>query len=271
MYDNYNYSLDGAHISLAMPPSHDDNIIYFPRLCLEDALSVLALRNEYEIRRHMYNTAIITLESHLAFVRKKDAKQAYYAFKYEGRVFGVGSLSRISRAHKHAYLGIYRAMEGELCAKKPFAMGALILSSIEGIARDMGLERIFLEVSEKNTRAHEFYERHGYIKQGCLENYLLVSRAINAPLVNNTFLLGERIMGFGSELGGLVTGDLSDLSKPGAPNDSSDLNNPSQPGDLSKPGGLKEPNALASLHIEPLQVEKELINVLVYKKELVCR
>lgn len=152
----------------------------FVNLCEEEILCVLAMRNDERVARFMYATHI-SEKAHREFIASlaTNTQSKYWLFKYGEALLGVGSLSRISLANKHAYIGIYTnpflspAQKRDIYARSGFSsVGAMILCALESGARELGLCALYLEVLESNTHARAFYQRHGYKPQGKLEGFV---------------------------------------------------------------------------------------------------
>ncbi|WP_104751080.1 UDP-4-amino-4,6-dideoxy-N-acetyl-beta-L-altrosamine N-acetyltransferase [Helicobacter salomonis] len=132
-----------------------------------ERLTILSFRNHPDTSAWMLNENI-TLEAHLHFIEqlKTHPSSAYYLFKQEETLLGVGSLTRIHPTHRHAFLGIY---------KNPSLnhVGTQILDALEFIAfYKLHLHALHLEVLGNNTRALHFYQRHAYRKEGFLRDFI---------------------------------------------------------------------------------------------------
>lgn len=168
----------------------------FTTLSEADALRVLEMRNDACVARFMY-ASHITKEAHFSFIESLRGSSAsiYWLFKKDRFCLGVGSLSRISIAHKHAYIGIYanpflsaddkqsiyelvknervRNAADSKKASQKISIGALILDALESYARDsLSLHALYLEVIDTNAHARRFYERHGYVMSGVLKDFI---------------------------------------------------------------------------------------------------
>lgn len=177
----------------------------FTTLSEADALRVLEMRNDARVARFMY-ASHITKEAHFSFIESLRGSSAsiYWLFKKDRFCLGVGSLSRISIAHKHAYIGIYTnpflsaddkqsiyelvknerpenervrnavdSIEASEKSQQKISIGALILDALESYARDsLSLHALYLEVIDTNAHARRFYERHGYVMSGVLKDFM---------------------------------------------------------------------------------------------------
>lgn len=186
----------------------------FTTLCEDDLLSVLAMRNDERVARFMY-ARHISKNAHREFIAslRANAKSKYWLFKYAETRLGVGSLSRISLSHSHAYIGIYtnpfllKTQKREIYAASGFgSVGEMILCALESGARELGLHALYLEVLESNAHARGFYERHGYKPQGRLEGYMRLHPESSTRESN-------KAESSGLDSSGLSGGDSSDTSQ----------------------------------------------------------
>lgn len=153
--------------------------INFVDLQEEDIYRVLEFRNHPDVSKWMYNASILSLQSHLDFLEslKNTPSSCYWLFKREEEYLGVGSITRINIAHKHAYLGIY---------KNPYKtkVGDCILQFLEDIAfNSFGLHSLILEVMESNKRAITCYKRNGFTHMGNLKDYVFVNKKYQDVLI----------------------------------------------------------------------------------------
>lgn len=123
---------------------------------------VLKWRNHPEVRSRMFTSHEITKEEHYRFIEglKNDASSRYWMIGD----LGVISLKRISRTHRHAYLGIY---------KNPFHEERGIAKTLIDVLKkkafgELKLHTLKLEVFSDNRKAFDFYERNGFRQEGYL-------------------------------------------------------------------------------------------------------
>ncbi len=136
--------MDSRNSLIALPFTH---------LTQEESEIVLSMRNHKQVAQWMYSS-YITPASHKAFLAHltNDTSKQYWLFKSNDEYIGVGSLTRINPAHKHAFIGIYT---NPLCDKN--SKGAQILSFLESYAmRNLTLHTLHLEVLIHNERAIKF-------------------------------------------------------------------------------------------------------------------
>ncbi|PAF47190.1 UDP-4-amino-4,6-dideoxy-N-acetyl-beta-L-altrosamine N-acetyltransferase [Helicobacter sp. 12S02232-10] len=139
----------------------------FTRMDHQDHLKVLDFRNHPDISKWMYSKNI-SLDSHLQFIDelKKNPTKHYWLFKKNQTLLGVGSITRINQTHRHAYLGIYKN-------PKLSKVGEEILKCLEYIGfKEFNLHALHLEVMETNQKAIYFYQKHNYIEEGKLLDFV---------------------------------------------------------------------------------------------------
>lgn len=144
--------------------------INFTELTQEQSHLVLSMRNHPDIAQWMY-ASHITPSSHTQFLQhlSQDHSKRYWLFKEDSQYIGVGSLTRINIAHKHAYLGVYI---NPFCGSK--SKGMRIMEFLESFARnELALHTLHLEVLSHNERALRFYKKCGYIQEGLLHDFAI--------------------------------------------------------------------------------------------------
>ncbi|PAF42838.1 UDP-4-amino-4,6-dideoxy-N-acetyl-beta-L-altrosamine N-acetyltransferase [Helicobacter sp. 11S02596-1] len=139
----------------------------FTQMDDDDHAKVLEFRNHPSTSFWMYSKNI-SLASHLRFIEdlKKTPTSHYWLFKKNQILLGVGSITRHNQTHHHAYLGIY---------KNPHLsnVGTEILSCLEHIGfEEFGLHSLHLEVMATNEKAIAFYQKHDYIREGKLLEFI---------------------------------------------------------------------------------------------------
>lgn len=157
-----------------------DNIyaIDFTLMPQDDIEQVFEFRNHKDISKWMYSEKI-SYKTHLNFINnlKENHNSYYWLFKENSDLLGVGSLTRFNLTHKHSYIGIY---------KNPFLknVGDKILSSLEYIAfKEFRLKTLHLEVMESNKKAIKFYQKHSYIYEGKLFDFILKNNSYENVLI----------------------------------------------------------------------------------------
>lgn len=183
--------------SLAKPHSTPQNLtqiklnaIAFPKLTPKQSQVVLQMRNHPKIAKWMYAT-FITQESHATFLANlaNDNTKRYWLVEENDEYIGVGSLTRISLAHRHAFIGIYKNVDSALPYK-----GAKILNFLESYAFDeLNLHTLHLEVLEHNIQAIAFYEKMGYTKEGILHDFIHEVQDLKSIYHNVILMYKERV------------------------------------------------------------------------------
>ncbi|MBD5167100.1 MAG: UDP-4-amino-4,6-dideoxy-N-acetyl-beta-L-altrosamine N-acetyltransferase [Helicobacter sp.] len=158
--------------------------VHFCALTPKQSESVRLWRNHPEIQKQMYNQEPITTQAHRSFIEglQHSTARSYWAVFDEGRGIGTMSLVRINLVHAFAFLGIYINPD---CFGT--GSGTKILQLLEFVAFDkLKLHSLRLEVFEHNKRAIAFYERNGFVREGCLHDYAWVNHAFH-----NIILMGK--------------------------------------------------------------------------------
>lgn len=132
----------------------------FTSLDDDEAKMVLEWRNSQEIRRWMYNSQEIELQTHLNFISslKDDKTKYYFLLKQDREYIGVIDLTNINS--KSADIGIY---------KNPslYGVGDTLMHAIIGYGfGSLGLNALYAEVFKDNKRAYELYTKHNFKKIG---------------------------------------------------------------------------------------------------------
>ncbi len=147
--------------------------INFVDLPKEDLYKILEIRNDPRISKWMYNSNIVSLQIHLDFIKnlKSMPSNAYWLFKEQDTILGVGSLTRINITHKSATLGLYKNPELS-------RVGDKIIQGLEHIAfKAFGLHTLILEVIESNSRAINLYKRNNFCYAGCLKEFVYINKS----------------------------------------------------------------------------------------------
>lgn len=147
----------------------DTKALSFENLTQEQSKIVLSIRNHPQVAQWMYTT-YISESSHKSFIKelKNDKSKRYWLFERDKQYIGVGSLTRINLAHRHAFIGIYT---------NPFCNQALkgthILHFLESFAfESLNIHTLHLEVLSHNGRAIRFYENLGFKQEGILHHFI---------------------------------------------------------------------------------------------------
>lgn len=132
----------------------------FTSLDDDEAKMVLEWRNSQEIRRWMYNSQEIELQTHLTFINslKDDKTKYYFLLKQDREYIGVIDLTNIN--DESAEIGVY---------KNPslYGVGDTLMHAIIGYGfGSLGLNALYAEVFKDNKRAYELYTKHNFKKIG---------------------------------------------------------------------------------------------------------
>ena len=131
----------------------------YTNLDQDDVSLALEMRNHEEIRSWMYNQKNISLPEHLSFIDKlgTKTKTRYFLVKKKGHVLGSINFSKIKYGNSVDF-GIYVNPLSELKG-----LGKVLeAAGCEYAFKDLGVEKINLEVLESNKKAIDFYTRCGY-------------------------------------------------------------------------------------------------------------
>lgn len=87
----------------------------------------------------------------------------YYVYKIDNQCVGFISLHVKQTLHHNGTTGEII----ELVVEKKYRsqhIGEQLLNYVENVAKELGLLEIDLSSNIKRTRAHSFYEKHGYVR-----------------------------------------------------------------------------------------------------------
>ena len=148
------------------------DVISFIHLTDEEKRMVREWRNSTTIRKWMYNDAPILLSSHLSFIdglaERSDVYYGLVKHIESGEYLGVVYLSRINSQLQNAYLGIYTRPDA------PKGGGKILMDVLMHIAFNvLEFHSLKLEVIKNNSRAYDFYQKCGFVEEGCLREYVI--------------------------------------------------------------------------------------------------
>lgn len=126
----------------------------FVNLSREEKVQVLELRNSESIRKNMYNTDIISIDSHLNWINSLGNRLDcfYWAIFIDNELIGVIDLTSIDNDKKFAEWGFY------IC-NKYFGLGALIeYLGMEHFIFDLKFEKILACVYENNEKVYNMHK-----------------------------------------------------------------------------------------------------------------
>ena len=135
-------------------------LIDFVDMSFEEIKMVLEMRNNKDIKKWMYNTDDIKLDTHLKFINTLifDISKQYFLVKKDDQYIGVVDFTNIDNKNKECYFGLYansfikiagvgRMLE-EICIKYVFDI--------------LKLYKLKLEVFAENTRAINLYKKYKF-------------------------------------------------------------------------------------------------------------
>jgi len=125
-----------------------------------EQLMVLEWRNHPNVREWMYNSEIISIESHFNFIEslKNDLYNKYFLVQKENQNIGVIYYNKIDMLDKSLYLGLYAHP-----LERQKGDGQHLLQTAIGYAFDtLKIERIKLEVLSHNTAAVHLYKKFNF-------------------------------------------------------------------------------------------------------------
>lgn len=129
----------------------------------EQRKAIRKIRNQNSVRESMYTEHKISLDEHLAWVRrlKHDTRQIVFVVLMDDVVSGVVSVNEIDRVHLKSDWAFYldTRVRGGLGA-------ALEFSLINFIFQKMGLEKLNCEVIETNKAVVKLHKRFGFVEEG---------------------------------------------------------------------------------------------------------
>lgn len=151
----------------------DCEAVHFCALTPQQSEMVRAWRNHPAIVKAMYNQENVSYAAHHGFIKslRTHISRTHWAVFEQGQGIGTISLARVNFVHSNAFLGIYVAPEHFGTGR-----GAKILELLEFISfKQLKLHSLHLETFEHNTKAIAFYERNGFVHEGCLRGFACVN------------------------------------------------------------------------------------------------
>jgi len=133
-------------------------LINFVDLNMEQKKMILNWRNHPNIREWMYNKDIITLESHLNYIKSLETQKdrVYFLVKDGKNAIGVIDLTSIDSTNKTAEIGLYT---------NPFLKGygkILMTQIINYSFNELGLSSLYSNVFITNDAAIHLYKRFNF-------------------------------------------------------------------------------------------------------------
>ena len=129
----------------------------------EQIKSVLDIRNQPSIRQSMYTEHEISLDEHLAWLKKsiRDKRQIIFVVFVSNLVSGVVSVNEIDRLHLKSDWAFYldENVRGGLGATLEFNL-------INFVFDDLGLEKLNCEVLETNSAVVKLHKKFSFTEEG---------------------------------------------------------------------------------------------------------
>jgi RimJ/RimL family protein N-acetyltransferase len=148
-------------------------------LAPEDLPHTLAWRNQDEVRKWFKFSGVVTLEQHLAWFEKYQAKADDFVFMavhpHTQERLGQLAIYDLDVARRQAEVG--RFIVAPSAAGRGIMTEALQALAI-GAAQQLMLSRLFLEVFASNTRAISLYNRVGFQQCGTREDLIVMEKIL---------------------------------------------------------------------------------------------
>ena len=124
----------------------------------DDAMIVNSIRNQS--CEYLHDDRTFTLEQTIVWLR--DNKPDWYIIELGGRVVGYFRISNYSESNRNLYIGadIDESMRGMGIGYESYLM------MMEILFRERKLNKITLEVLDRNIRAHALYVKLGFVEEG---------------------------------------------------------------------------------------------------------
>jgi UDP-4-amino-4,6-dideoxy-N-acetyl-beta-L-altrosamine N-acetyltransferase len=146
-------------------------MVNFIQTSEEQRRMILEWRNSDTIRMKMFETHIISWESHLSFIEGLKARSDchYFLCSFENEYLGVANVTAISIAHSRANWGIYLSPE---CSVK--LAGYKIAEAIfHFVFKTMGLQTLRSEVLANNQIGLLYNQSLGFEQEAVLKDYII--------------------------------------------------------------------------------------------------
>jgi len=133
----------------------------------ETQLKVLKIRNEKYIREWMFTENEINSEDHLAWIDKLKNDKSQICFiilNEEDQPFGAVNIKNIDKINEIAELGFYKSQN----INEKGLMTKSLSTAIDYSFNILGLEKIYSEVFEGNTKSLAIHKRLLFTEEGFL-------------------------------------------------------------------------------------------------------
>lgn len=144
------------------------------KLTLEDTENIVLWRNKSFVLENFIDRKQLTKENHIAYFNQRIVTKEVEQFIITCDEIDVGTvfLRDIDKINNKAEFGIFIGIEKYLAR----GIGALATKEILSFGfNELKLNKIFLRVLGKNTRAIKSYEKSGFKVEGCFKEELLLN------------------------------------------------------------------------------------------------
>ena len=134
-------------------------LINFIDLSFDEKVQVLQWRNDYEVRRWMYDAEPITEEEHLSFIGslEKNTNKLYFVVRDGDENIGVIDFTNIL-SRRSLHMGLYANPYCLVKGKGNVLVGEIIRYAFD----ELNVKKIYSEVFSENIRAYKLYQKFGF-------------------------------------------------------------------------------------------------------------
>ena len=145
--------------------------IKFRKIVKEDSFLILEWRNHEDIRKHMYNTHIISEAEHNIWLDKVlyDFKKEYFILEVDSSPEGVVGFYDLTEKNRMGSWAFYKAPYSKQRGVG-FMMEVLALNYYFNIKK---YRKLNCEVLEHNMAVVEMHKKFGFQIEGCLKEHFL--------------------------------------------------------------------------------------------------
>ena len=139
-------------------------------LNIETQLQVLEIRNEEHIRKWLFTENLISVEDHFAWIEqlKNDKSQmCYIIINKEDQPLGAVNIKNIDKKNEIAELGFYKNQN----INEKGLMTKSLSTAIDYSFDVLGLEKIYSEVFEGNTKSLAIHKRLLFLEEGFMRSH----------------------------------------------------------------------------------------------------
>lgn len=163
-----------------MPTLESERVRLRP-LTEADLPLTLAWRNEDDIRRWFFHSALITPEQHRAWFESYCEREDDFVFIIEEKIMFRAPVGQVAIYHVDRRLGraeFGRLMIGDLRARGMGLAKTATQLVIDFASRDLGLHEVYLEVYEANAPALAIYRACGFVETGRRKGVIMMTRQV---------------------------------------------------------------------------------------------